>query len=361
MAITANMGVKGLRERAAAHVYAKRWRTAGSSAQVVLVGGPYGKRTTALLLKHIFESQGDMVVTHDYALHGAEDVQRVLLEARKSKANVVIVCLDDELMKTRPLGPVVPNLLVVPTLTSTQMARQRQEWSNPLKYVYGLELGEYPLENPEDSNIAFGESNRTDAVIKDFRLFRKGTEVTLTIDHQIKLDLATYLVGRVNIDNVAAAVASVYVLHRDMDDIADLIADIERIDGNYEMIAVPAPFSVVIDAAPDDTATEKVIESALALAKRRTIAVVEAAEVSEASIDQLAQQVDRLIVVDVNDLKRDKSGVDRVVSPDAAYRKVVQAARQDDLVLLLGDSFVKRDDNGQPIAVASLAHAMESR
>lgn len=361
MAILAGRGVKQLRERAVAHVYAKRWRTESSNADVIVLAGPYGKRTTGVLLKHIFESQGDTVVTHDVDLHSAEEVQRVLLHARKQKATVVIVRISDAVLKMKPLGPVIPTLLVVPSCGTTDEAKQRFEWARPQKYVYGLELGEYPLENPDDTNIAFGETNRADAIIKDFRLYRKGSELTLTIDHQTKLNLASYLIGRVNLDNIAAAVSSVYVLHRPMDEIIDLIADVERVEGNYELVDLAAPFSVVIDAAPDDNASERVIESALTLAKRRLIVALEAVEVSEDCIDRLAGQVDRLIVVDVNDLKRDKSGVDRVVSPDAAYRKVVQAARQDDLVLLMGDTFVKRDEEGKPIALASLAHAMESR
>lgn len=361
MSIKGSAGVKNLRKRAAAHLYAKRWRTVSTGAEVVIVSGPYGKRTAAMFLKHVFESQGQTVLTHEHVLLGAEDVQRVLHDGRKDKVDVIIICLEDSVLETQPLGPVVPKLLVVPSVSTTEMARKRHDWANPLKYVYGLQLGEYPLENPEDSNLAFGEGSRVDAVIKDFKLYRKGTELALTIDHQTKLEVATHLIGRVNVDTVSAVIASIYVLHRPIEGIEDLIADIEYVDGNYEIIAVVAPFAVAIDSAPDDYATEQVVESAHTLAKRRLIVVVEAAQVSEECIDRLVGQADRLIVVDVNDLKRDKSGVDRLVSPDAAYRKVVQVARQDDLVVLIGDSFVKRDDSGQPIALAALAHAMESR
>lgn len=354
------LGVKQLRDKASAHLYAKRWRTSSGTVQVIVIAGPYGKRTTSKLLEHVLTQQNASVVVHNAEFNSAKDIHELLRKARKSKADFVLLRLDDALLDSGALASVTPELLVVPFCDTEANARLRYEKVRPKKYVYGLELGESPLENGDDTKIAFGESSRTDAVLKGITLYRKGTEVELLIDHQIKLQLATHLVGASNAHNIAAVVASVYVLHRPLDEIDEYIADIEQVDGNFETLRTDMPFSTIIDAAPDAKTVGELIASAKHLVKRRLIVAVEASRVGESNIPTIAEEVDRLVVIDVNDFKRDKPGIERVVSPDGVYRKVVQIARQGDMVLLCGNSFLRRDEHSIPLAVSGLAHATES-
>ncbi len=82
------------------------------------------------------------------------------------------------------------------------------------------------------------------------KLYKKGSEATLLIDHQTKIELGTHLPGKYNVYNLAAAAAATYVMGIDLEAIADGIAEVKAIPGRFERVEVDKPYDVVVDYAP---------------------------------------------------------------------------------------------------------------
>ena len=172
---------------------------------------------------------------------------------------------------------------------------------------------------------------------------RGGTEIELVLDHQSKLELATYLVGEANVRNVAAAVAGAYVLAADIGTLQEGIARLEGVKGNFEKISSDKPYVVYADRATAAVSVGLALESARALKKRRLLVALDET-VAKDSYELAKTQTDRLVVVGEGE---DEPGVERAANVLEALELVTRAAKKDDLVLFLGKDFTECDQEGR--------------
>lgn len=121
--------------------------------------------------------------------------------------------------------------------------------------------------------ITYGKSAEADARITDIRLFRKGTELDMLIDHQTKLELATALPGEFNAYNLAAAASAAYLLGVSLTDIMEGAANLEGIPGRFDRVDVHQPYDVVVDYAHTPDGYEKLLTAAKEITKNRVILV----------------------------------------------------------------------------------------
>lgn len=121
--------------------------------------------------------------------------------------------------------------------------------------------------------ITYGESDEAEARIDHVKLFRKGSEVKMVIDHQTTLDLATALPGKYNAYNMAAAVSAAYLLGVKLDDIIEGIANLESIPGRFERVVEGLGYDVVVDYAHTPDGYEKLLTAAREITKNRVILV----------------------------------------------------------------------------------------
>ncbi len=121
--------------------------------------------------------------------------------------------------------------------------------------------------------ITYGASKDAEARIEKTKLYRKGTEAKVTIDHQTKLDLATNLPGEFNVYNMTAAVAAAYLLGIELNDIVEGVANLEEIPGRFERIEAGQPYDVVVDYAHTPDGLEKLLTAARAITKHRVLLV----------------------------------------------------------------------------------------
>jgi UDP-N-acetylmuramoyl-L-alanyl-D-glutamate--2,6-diaminopimelate ligase len=121
--------------------------------------------------------------------------------------------------------------------------------------------------------ITYGESPEAEARIDHVKLFRKGTEVRMVIDHQTTLDLATALPGKYNAYNMAAAVSAAYLLGVKLDAIIEGVANLESIPGRFDRVVEGLPYDVIVDYAHTPDGYEKLLTAAREITKNRVILV----------------------------------------------------------------------------------------
>lgn len=342
--------------KVSARAAAIRYRHPGRDVRIIAVAGAYGKTTTALLLGELLQEAKVSVMTmtsegcrfNDQPLSlryegGAQTFQHALARAKQKKARVVIVELSQKLISSHVLPTIPIDMAIVTSDDSTTKTLLGQ----PTNYAVipsGFEMD--GLSVAPHQAISFGVDDLAEAKIASTRLRRGGTEIELVIDHQTKLELATYLVGKANVLNVAAAVAGAYVLAVDIDIFQEGIARLEKIQGNFEKILAKKPYTIFTDRAVETMSMELALESARELSKRRLLVALDET-VKKTDIERVKQLTDRLIIVNGTD---DEPGVETAESTKDALELMLRAAKKDDLVLLLGKKFSEVDDTGLSLA-----------
>lgn len=310
--------------------------------RIIAVTGAYGKTTTACLVEALLKESGRSVITFLNDLRDKEDAAAWLpRELKKAKQNGVDFCILEitpDLMASGALIGLSFDTVVV-TSQSAEADTLLEQAVN-----YAVVPDDYQgamLAIAEHQIISFGEQDAAEAKIDETTLYRKGTEVKLTIDHHTSLTVATHLVGKANAFNVAAAIATAYVLGVALDTVEEGIAQLEEVEGNYLSIPGDRPYSMVIDGASIDKSVELVVQSASELKKRRLIVALEEKGISEAALKAVKKTADRLILV--GQAKAPMLGVEVVTSAEEAWLIAQRAAKKDDTLLLMGRVFVEQE------------------
>jgi UDP-N-acetylmuramoyl-L-alanyl-D-glutamate--2,6-diaminopimelate ligase len=339
--------LRGLYHKGRAKVVSARYGNPASTVRVIAVTGQYGKTTTTLLLRAILNEAGRKVAA--YKLSTDEDVvsdlQRQLKEAKRDAVEFFVVEVTPEFMASGALTGVVIDT-VIATSESPEgdvlLAGDMNYAVIPDNYQAGL------LEIAEHQVITFGEQETAEARINKMALYRKGTEVEMTIDHHTSLTVATHLVGKANAYNLAAAIASAYVLGIPFNTIEEGAASLEHVDANYEYVRGDRPYAVVVDRASYDVSVKHVVESASELSKRRLIVALGAAELDDRTVQHVKKVADRLVLVSPEE--RALPGVEVVNSAEEAWHIAGRAAKLDDVVLLLGKEFAAKKDQFETLS-----------
>jgi UDP-N-acetylmuramoyl-L-alanyl-D-glutamate--2,6-diaminopimelate ligase len=123
--------------------------------------------------------------------------------------------------------------------------------------------------------ISYGTHDNAEAKIEYVKLYKKGSEATVVIDHQTKLDLATALPGQYNVYNMTAAAATAYLLGVELNSIVEGVANLEGVPGRFERVAedLKLGYDVIVDYAHTPDALQKLLEAAQAVTKNRVILV----------------------------------------------------------------------------------------
>lgn len=352
-------------QRQYAGLSSKRHGNAATDVKIIVVTGALGKTTTANYLYELLQEAGQSVqllAPGTDAPLSVRDVQQFLRKARKSHTRYAIVVASTATIAkhafgTAPLGLVIVTNTDEATLPAVrQILRHKPRYSVINRDDDGYEtLADYEV---GAQVMTFGTSDQAEAKIDKTTLYRKGSEVKIIIDHQTKLKLATHLLGSVNLANLTAAVTAMYVMGESIMGIDEGAARLESVTGNMQLLDVMAPYQVLVDSAPNDTAVKQAVESAKQLTKRRLLVALQADSVSDETIRQTGELAARVALVDVNDSLRSHGSVERVVSPDAAIKLVLRGARQGDTVLLAGSVFARLEDDDKSYALTTIENTL---
>jgi UDP-N-acetylmuramoyl-L-alanyl-D-glutamate--2,6-diaminopimelate ligase len=329
-----------------ARVAAWRHGNPSRTLKIIAVAGAHGKTTTTLLLGEMLQEAGHSVMTltgHGCLHNGqlisrrydtsADTLQHCLATAKKKDVGYVIVEVTDALVATH----VLPTLLITMSVVTSDSTAARSLLEQPVDYTVvpsGFDVVGLSVE-PHQA-ISFGEDGTSEAQIAKVTERRKGTEIDLVIDHQTKLSVATYLVGKANVLNVAAAISAAYVLAADTNAFEEGIARLELVRGNFEYLqAGDVPYLVAVDGAASERSVELVLGSANAFKKRRLLVVADASVPTE-TYPTIKRLSDRAAVVGT---APELPGLEQASSMQAALDLITRAAKKDDLVLLIGREF----------------------
>lgn len=167
--------------------------------------------------------------------------------------------------------------------------------------------------------ITYGTHKDAEAKIEHVKLYRKGTEANIVIDHQTKLDLATNLPGEFNVYNMTAAVAAAYLLGVDLNDIVEGVANLEEIPGRFERVADgKLPYDVIVDYAHTPDGLEKLLLAARSITKNRVILVFGACGDRDKSKRPImgeiaARLADRIFLTDEESYNEDPSAIRQMI------------------------------------------------
>lgn len=364
---------KRLFQRGRAQAVATRYGNPGQNLKLVVILGTNGKSTTAAFLSDLLTEAGQsaaVLSSEDGRTLGPAKIQTFLRDTKKAGARYAILTLSAGDLREHSLGTMPIELVIVTNIseslgetTAAQSEATAQLLENQPRYIvlnrddpsYEA-LSAYPA---AAQKITYGHHDEAEAHISSTRLYRKGSEVRVVIDHQTTLNLATHLVGQINIENLVAATTALYVMGESIDQVAEGAARRESAPANYQYLTSDTPYSVVLDCAPNEASLERVLTSAKQVTKQRLLAVVQANTTSDECLEKLSKLTARLVVVDVNDMKRDKGSIERVVSSDAAIKIAVRAARQGDTVLLAGPIFARIEPSGESYAQTTVSHVVK--
>ena len=271
--------------------------------RVIAVTGTNGQTTTANYINEILKQAGyktAMFTTAVIEVAGESKIndlnatvasvsrmQQFLNEARHSKVEFVILEVTSHSLHQHKLDGVPIEAAVMTNLTQDHLDYHKtmEKYAaakgllfarNPRYIVLNRDddwFDYFDKYLAEEQKITYGKSEDADVRISDIKLYKKGSEATLSFDHQEKSQLATYLPGEYNVFNMAAAASICYVLGVSMSDIKNGIASLEGIPGRFERATKDEKYEVIVDYAHTPDALEKLLEATRNITKKRIILV----------------------------------------------------------------------------------------
>lgn len=326
-----------------------RYNHPSRGVKLILVSGEYGLSTTALYLAGLLRQNGSKVAVFSDRVSeiesksyseqydaSADAVQRAIGKAKKT-CDYVIMCTTEGFARSRALDTLHCEMCIL--TSDSDFAREVAE--HPATYaVFPDTMSPESLSMSPHQLISYGDGNLAEARIRNVVLYKGGSEVEMTIDHQTTTTLSTYLLGRANAYNVAAAVAAAYLLGRDVSTFEEGIACLDGVTGNLEEIEVDQAYRVYVDGATNEHSVDLVSASMKQLAKRRLLIACDES-FSDGSLDLLSERADRLTIVGGDDRK----GRYGASSPKDAVETTLRAAKKDDVVLLFGPYYSVEEES----------------
>ena len=355
---------------------------------VIAVTGTNGKTTTLNYLNEILKEAGlrtAMFTTAVIEVAGdrrindlnatvalTAEMQKFFRQAKKAKVDYVLLEVTSHALDQHKLDGVPIMAAIMTNLTQDHLdyhktmdayaAAKAKLFAGEPKFMVlnrDDEWFEYfDKNNAGDQKITYGTHDDAEAKIAHTKLYRKGSEATVVIDHQIKLELATALPGDYNIHNMTAAACMAYLLGININDIIEGVANLEAVPGRFERVEVSKEFDVIVDYAHTPDALEKFLGSAKKITKNRIILVFGATGDRDKGKRPImgeiaAKLADRIILTDEESYNEDPAQIrDQVMQGiesakgaakttevedrREAIRKALSIAGKGDMVLITG-------------------------
>lgn len=379
---------KGYR-KARVRAVSARYGNPARHLKVIAVTGTNGKTTTVNFINEILKEAGyktAMFSTAVIELDGRKKVndlnatvattgkmQRFFRAAKKAKVDYVVMEFPSHAIDQHKLDTVPVEVAVMTNLTQDHLDYHKtmDHYAATKAKLFAREPN-YIVLNRDDEwyeyfnqysagihKITYGKHEDAEAKIDEVKLYRKGTEAFITIDHQTKLELATNLPGEFNAYNMVAAATVAYVLEIKLESIQEGVANLEEIPGRFERVDSDKPYDVVVDYAHTPDALEKILKAAKDIAKQRVILVFGACgdrdKMKRPLMGEIAaREADRIILTDEESYSEDPSqiraqiyeGIERtkggsiktteIADRREAIQKALSIAKKGDIVLITG-------------------------
>ncbi len=271
--------------------------------RVIAVTGTNGKTTTVSFLNEILKEAGyktAMFSTAEVEIAGEKhvndlnrtvaltgDLMRFYRDAKRAQVDFVLIEATSHALQQYKLSTTPIEMAIMTNLTQDHLDYHKtMEGYAEAKAILFKMKPKYIVLNRDDEwfeyfdvfpagyqKITYGQNADAEAKIDKIKLYRKGTEVNMVVDHQTKLELATSLPGEYNAYNLAAAVSAAYLLNVGIKDIVEGVANLEGIPGRFDRIDEGQPFDVIVDYAHTPDGYDKLLDTAKKITKNRVILV----------------------------------------------------------------------------------------
>lgn len=128
------------------------------------------------------------------------------------------------------------------------------------------------LQLPYKRSVTYGVNSHAGVRPRNFAQSLMGIHATL-VTPQGKLEIESPLVGRVNLENILAAVATAEGLGVPGETIRQGIANLKLVPGRFERVDEGQPFLAIVDYAHTDDALRNALKTARELTRKRLIVV----------------------------------------------------------------------------------------
>lgn len=380
--------VEELYRRGRVQLVSARYGHPAKHLRVIAVTGTNGKTTTANYINEILKAAGFKTAMFTTALievageaklndlnatvATTEQMQQFFKSAKKAKVNFVVVEITSHALHQHKLDTVPIEVAVMTNFTQDHLDYHRtmEEYAK----AKGLLFAKKPrfiVLNQDDEwfdffdkyeagehKITYGTDEASEARIVKVKLYKKGSEATLLIDHQTEIELGTSLPGKYNVYNFTAAAATTYVLGVDLDAIVDGIVNVEGIPGRFERVLEGKPYDVVVDYAHTPDALKQLLETVKGITKNRVILVFGATGDRDKSKRSIMGEIavasaDRIYVTDEESYNEDPEIIRQMILEGVrqaggeaktteiadrreAIKKALSIARKGDTVLITG-------------------------
>ena len=280
-----------------------RYGNPARSLRVIAVTGTNGKTTTVNYINEILKEAGLKTAMFSTALIEVAGetqlndlnatvgttarMQQFFADAKKAKVDYVVLEITSHALQQHKLDTVPIEVAVMTNLTQDHLDYHKtmeayaeakgKLFANEPKFIVlnrDDEWFEFFDTFPASAQkITYGAHDEAEAKIEYVKLYKKGSEARIVIDHQTKLELATALPGRFNVYNMTAAAATAYLLGIKLQDIIEGVANLEGVPGRFERVVEGLGYDVIVDYAHTPDALEKLLEAAKSVTKSRVILV----------------------------------------------------------------------------------------
>lgn len=329
-------------------VVSARYGNPARDLRVIAVTGTNGKTTTVNYINEILKEAGlttAMFSTAVIEVAGEQklndlnmsvgsvaQMQQFFRDAKRAKVDYVVLEITSHALHQHKLATVPIEVAIMTNLTQDHLdyhktmegyaeAKSKLFAGRPKFIVLNRddEWFDYFDKFPVGSQkITYGTHEESEARIDHVKLYRKGSEARVVIDHQTKLELATAMPGRFNVYNMTAAAATAYILGIKRSDIVEGVANLEGVPGRFERVVEGKDYDVIVDYAHTPDALEKLLEAAKSTTKNRVILVFGACgdrdKTKRPIMGEIAARLaDRIILTDEESYNEDPEVIRRMV------------------------------------------------
>lgn len=365
-----------------------RYGNPSRGLSVIAVTGTNGKTTTANYLNEILKADGRVTAMFTTAVIEVAGVrqlnelnatvastarmQQFFRDARRAGADHVILEVTSHSLHQHKLDGVPIECAIMTNLTQDHLdyhgtmeryaeAKGKLFALSPRFIVLNRDDEWFEFFNqfePDEQKMSYGASEAADAKITQVKLYKRGSEARLIIDHQTKVDLATALPGKFNVYNMTAAASAAYLFHVSLEAIVEGVANLEEVPGRFERVVDDKPYEVIVDYAHTPDALEQLLEAAKSITKNRVILVFGATGDRDKGKRPImggiaARLADRIILTDEESYNEDPDQIrlmvmegiveahgeaktDEVPDRAQAIEKAISIARKGDTILVTG-------------------------
>lgn len=325
-----------------------RYGNPARDLRVIAITGTNGKTTTANYINEILKEAGlvtAMFTTAVIEVAGERQLndlnatvgstarmQRFFRDAKKAKVDYVVLEITSHALHQHKLATVPIEVAVMTNLTQDHLdyhktmegyaeAKSKLFKGEPKFIVLNRDDEWFDYFNQFQAGsqkITYGTHEEAEARIDSVKLYRKGSEARVVIDHQTKLELATALPGKFNVYNMTAAAATAYILGVKRSDIVEGVANLEGVPGRFERVVENKDFDVIVDYAHTPDALEKLLEAAKSTTKNRVILVFGSCGDRDKGKRPImgeiaARNADRIILTDEESYNEDPEVIRRMI------------------------------------------------